>query len=290
MFRFASPPCKCALWRPRTSPANGGVRSYSNPTAWKIRPIFANLIFTYIPTDKPPETAMSTQSKSRSLVDVSRFFAFESESSMCVQRCSKDDNEVHEANPAAKSPPPPQTYIKHESLFKFSLSVTAKAPHRIMHASDSIQQILQYCEDQIQGRSISTLYGPKTDPSLLTVAIKNMNADILHHTITIPAIILYDKHGVHHRFSVKCTPSMGRNDASLGCFDLRFESPLPPRILSIVCGGEREDGAARRSRRSRDNFLTGLELHCAARKPNPRAASDEEADRLHDAELWQLLL
>ena len=137
--------------------------------------------------------------------------------------------------------------------------VSLSSPHTILSVSDSFVRWLGYSRQEVVGRSLKILSGPRTDMFALNAAIKNA---AVHNFECIEASV-YASSGAGFHVLISCFPFMDAEGVLLGCsleikqlgVDPTGEAqllriPFPSRISPA-------DAARRRSL----NYQTGLALH-----------------------------
>ena len=90
--------------------------------------------------------------------------------------------------------------------------VSLVKPHQILSASEDFMLAFQLHCDQLRGRSISALFGPRTDVGLLNAAIKNTS----HLCATEVKTVLYTSTGVEVALTAMLRPYCNASDGSLG--------------------------------------------------------------------------
>ena len=205
-------------------------------------------------------------------------------------KAAKDDSDVVKFEHMMLHLPPPMPFAIPTPIDEKSMIVMTKTPHKIIDASISLCAELRFQQSQLLGRSLSVLYGPGTDPSCISLAIKNMAADIHHRAVAVSSIDIYGQDGGLRRFRVLYSPTTDKNDCA-GCCKLAFERTDAPAVRRMLPRSVDEE-RVRQAVRSRYNFLTGLELHQEHVRKSLRLpkhlAKDVEEDI--DEELFFLLL
>ena len=85
---------------------------------------------------------------------------------------------------------------------RFSVDVSASKPHRILSAPDQFLKLLEYSRDEVIGRSINLLQGPRSDAGRLESGICEVwKLDLSCFTFT-----LYSRTGFEHIVDVQCLP------------------------------------------------------------------------------------
>jgi PAS domain-containing protein len=196
--------------------------------------------------------------------------------------------------------PPPMPYVKRRDISldieasercgdldptssKVRAVVALRSPHSILFVSDPFVKWLGYTPQELVGRSLRVLSGPKTDTFALHAAIKN--AALLNFECI--ETIVYSSSGVSHHVLVSCIPFMDMDGALLGCSlevkqlakpqrDLNNFSPIGPTLIPF---GPRT-GSADAARRRAYNYRTGLALHAEHRAPAAVARMPDEDDIL----------
>jgi hypothetical protein len=198
--------------------------------------------------------------------------------------------------------PPPMPYIKRRdtafdveasercgdlvaALFPTSSKVRAvvalQSPHSILSVSEPFVKWLGYTPQELVGRSLKVLGGPKTDTVALHAAIKN--AALLNFEC-IEAVV-YSSSGVGHHVLVSCFPFLDMDGVLLGCSlevkqlgkppqDRNNVSPIPETLIPFGPRIGPSDAARRRAY----NYRTGLALHAEHRAPaeSVRVAEDDD--------------
>jgi hypothetical protein len=101
--------------------------------------------------------------------------------------------------------------------------ISTRAPHKIMSATEELCSLLGFTAADMAQRSIRLLYGPETDSTAITSAVKRMLlAFDDHYTAVVPTFTVYSSSGAPHVVRVVC-------------------SRLPPR----GAGGTDEEAACR---------------------------------------------
>ena len=221
-------------------------------------------------------------------------------------RKSVDDQCINEYE--AEEMPPPMPFIKRNdsafdaqasercgelvtSLYPTSSKVRAvvalQSPHTILSVSDSFVQWLGYNSQELVGRSLKVLSGPRTNIAALHAAIKN--AALLNFEC-IEAIV-YANNGCGFQVLVSCFPFVDVDGSLLGC-SLEVKQLSPPadspggKLIRIPFPSRISPAHA--ARRRNLNYQTGLALHrehvaaAAAAAAAPAAAADKPADLLDE--------
>ena len=171
----------------------------------------------------------------------------------------------------------------HPTSSKVRAVVAPRSPHAIFFVSDPFVKWLGYTPQELVGRSLKVLSGPKTDTFALHAAIKN--AALLNFEC-IEAVV-YDRSGVGHHVLVSCFPFMDVDGVLLGCslevkqLDKTPHDPnnVSPLSETLIPFGPRVDPAGAARRRAY-NDRTGLALHAEHRAPAEWARVPEEDDVL----------
>jgi hypothetical protein len=217
-------------------------------------------------------------------------------------RKSMDDQCASEYE--TKELPPPVPYIKrkkvtydfdtsercgdmvaalHPTSSKVRAVVALQPPHSIFFVSEVFVKWLGYTPQELVGRSLNVLSGPKTDTSALHAAIKN--AALLNFEC-IEAVV-YSSAGVGHHVLVSCFPFMDMEGVLLGCSlevkqlakPIRDPNNASPMAETRIPFGPRVDPADAARRRAY-NYRTGLALHAEHRAPAESARAPKEDDIL----------
>ena len=154
-------------------------------------------------------------------------------------------------------------------------------PHKVLSISTEMCDFLGFGAEEMMGRSLNLLHGPKTDAKALTSAIKNTGVLSSSQFSTT----LYSRDGSERRINASCSPYFGEGGVLAGC-----KLQLLPDGCSLadqaVCSSNLVESAAQladRSKRacyrSRYNFCTGLAiqrsmLQHADSRPPQRDAPD----------------
>ena len=97
--------------------------------------------------------------------------------------------------------------------------ISLMKPHRILAVSSELLRTLGFASDQLCGRSISTLFGPRTDSTIITAAIKSTTQLI---TKQISAV-LYTYAGLEVHVSGAILPFSGASTGTPGGCLLRID-------------------------------------------------------------------
>jgi hypothetical protein len=198
--------------------------------------------------------------------------------------------------------PQPEYFIRSSSYMKNAteLSVQMKnlptallslvKPHKILSISKEMCTIVDFAADEITGRSLNLLYGPKTDMPALTAAIKNTG---LLSSAQLSTSI-YSRDGSEIQISASFAPFFADDGVLAGCtFKLLPAEHAPADSASdsdeTVEGLAELMAQARRGRRANHrvqyNFRTGLAIqhsmllhHRAGTRPPPQPAPDAALD------------
>ncbi len=151
--------------------------------------------------------------------------------------------------------------------------VTLKSPHTILSVSDSFGKWLGYTPQELVGRSLKVLSGPRTDTLALHAAIKNaalLNFECIEATI-------YASSGVGHHVLASCFPFLDEDGTLLGCSleikQLTCDMANNPQALIPFAPRAEPEVARRRTY----NYRMGLALHREHAAP---AGGDGNADIL----------
>ena len=191
---------------------------------------------------------------------MTRTRSFPSMSPSTPRHPAEDDQTVVKAQliKYAALPPPKQFLKKCPEIFDKSLTISAYKPYKIIHASNQLCDLLQAPIEQIEGRSMSILFGPETNQSAIFLAIKKISANVEQISASVPAIKIYGQDQRIHLLKARC--SVLTNNEVTQQIVLNFESIDYCAIKGII-DSQKEDINLRRAIRSRYNFMTGLELH-----------------------------
>ena len=94
-----------------------------------------------------------------------------------------------------------------------SILVSLDAPHIVLTCGPQLAGLLGYTAEEIVGRSIKILHGPRTETSKISSAIKRSS---LNQTTAIQSI-LYGRSGLGKTLSVTCTPHYDAWGVLRGC-------------------------------------------------------------------------
>ena len=218
-------------------------------------------------------------------------------------RKSVDDQCINEYE--AEEMPPPMPFIKRNdsafdaqasercgelvtSLYPTSSKVRAvvalQSPHTILSVSDSFVQWLGYNSQELVGRSLKVLSGPRTNIVALHAAIKN--AALLNFECV--EAIVYANNGCGFQVLVSCFPFVDVDGSLLGCsLEVKQLARDPPNNRSepLIPLGARSDAGGGVRRRAY-NDRTGLALH--VEHAAPAAPADSREEELLDALLAAL--
>ena len=156
-------------------------------------------------------------------------------------------------------------------------------PHKILAVSDELLNTVAFEFDQILGRSIQVLVGPKTDMIELSAAIKNTG----HMQVAQINTVLYTSCGRELDVTAMLSPYVNVMSGSLGGCVLRIDcirdgagTSSPAFLLedfgsyALGCGAlspqSAADAAARKQRRRQANAATGLENESEAQRQRAR--------------------
>jgi PAS domain S-box-containing protein len=154
-------------------------------------------------------------------------------------------------------------------------------PHKVLSISKELCDFLGFEAEEMLGRSLNLLHGPKTDAKIVTSAIKNTGLLTSGHFSTT----LYARDGSERSIRASCVPYFGEGGVLAGC-KLQLLPELPCLELSALhldeAAAERLQQAERIKRscyRSKYNFSTGLTiqrsmLRHANTRPPPTDAPD----------------
>ena len=91
--------------------------------------------------------------------------------------------------------------------------VSVESPNVVLKADPGVHDLLGYTAEEICGRSIKILHGPKTDSVILHSAIKNA---AVYQTCTVQAT-LYGRSGQGRIVMATCSPYQSGDGSFLGC-------------------------------------------------------------------------
>ena len=86
-----------------------------------------------------------------------------------------------------------------QSVGTANLAIATERPYTIILSDAGVQNLLGYAPEDIRGRGLQLLHGPKTDPLLLHLAIEQA-AQLRPSTVSV---VLYDRLGLAR--SVACS-------------------------------------------------------------------------------------
>jgi hypothetical protein len=221
--------------------------------------------------------------------------------SMCNLECTNQEDSCELAvpyNEAMTKPlsredelPPPQYFnpskyrcrpsMAHQRGSSKSLPtvvVSLVKPHKILTTSTATCELLGFGAEEIEGRSLNLLNGPKTDVKAVMGAIKNTG--LLSHASF--ATTLYARDGSELSISASCVPYLAEGGVLAGCkLQLLPEDTglVDPALCSEEARMQEAERTKRACYRSRYNFRTGLMiqrslLHHAKTHPSPGDEAD----------------
>ena len=158
--------------------------------------------------------------------------------------------------------PPPKPFVKRSTNTpELTLTIGASKPYRILHASQQFCSLIQTTNDQIDGRSLSCLYGPDTNKSTLLSTIKWISADHEHKSASIPIIKIYgqDQKVCLLKAQLQSSP-VDSNDSSTRQVVIHFK-PIHHPLSKSAFGHSEGRMKAQRELRAHYNFITGLAVH-----------------------------
>jgi hypothetical protein len=170
-------------------------------------------------------------------------------------QASRDDFHVPELRASVTALPPPQPFVRVTLPMHFFATVAAQAPYRILTASNDLCSMLDLSMVEMQGRSLHILFGPETDASAVSLAMKAINMD-KERQATIPAIKIYGRNGKGHLFRVRCV--LAAKDGEKSCSVMMLFDHIQAQHQFI--GSSR---IFRNNARPRYNFITGLQIHAS---------------------------
>jgi hypothetical protein len=168
--------------------------------------------------------------------------------------------------------------------------VSSRSPFRIVSVSSGFTELIDFCEDELLGRSLAILRGPETDTPTLHGAIKAVETN----PQTNVQVTLYGRTGDSRRLTASFTAALDCDGQAIGCnITVRPQdgepaatptTPLDPHLSSDCAPGTRLQlrGAGLDSageRRRRHNLYVGLllESEAGASAQTPAARLQEEA-------------
>ncbi len=183
---------------------------------------------------------------------------------------SLDDTHILAHEISFTALPPPQPFAKSSLPVRFSVTVDAQAPYRILSASASFFKVVDLSMTEIQDRSIRILFGPETDLSAFSCAMKSIN---MERRATIPEIKIYMRNGACHIFEVQCVLQQKCIEEACSIMMLFKSTRCKPQAQhQFITRSSRRSSlnTSRDEARSRYNFITGLGLHTSAQSVNAR--------------------
>jgi hypothetical protein len=171
---------------------------------------------------------------------------------------SKYDVEFPEKQISFVAPPPQRIF----TIRNVTVTASAHPPHRILTVSNDLCIALEFSMAELQDRSISIMFGPETDISAITSAMKAVHTDIEHQAI-IPAIQIYARNGSCHLFDIHCVleKTCDEDDSPI---TMCFKSVQPKQQPVARSSRRNSVSSLHREARSRYNFITGLGLHASS--------------------------
>ena len=153
-------------------------------------------------------------------------------------------------------------------------------PHKIISISTKMCEYFGFGEEEIVGRSLNLLHGPKTDAKVVTGAIKNTGVLSSSQFATT----LYARDGSELCINASCVPYFAGDGVLAGCkLQLLPEGLVDPasrsEVEAVAFAGQAEH-AQRACYRSKYNLITGLTiqhamlLHHATTRPAPEDPVD----------------
>ena len=150
--------------------------------------------------------------------------------------------------------------------------VSVRSPHTILSVSESFGKWLGYTGQELVGRSLKVLSGPRTDTLALHAAIKNaalLNFECIEATV-------YASSGAGFHVLISCFPFMDAEGVLLGCSleikQLARDPANNPQTLIPFGARAESDGTRRRAY----NYRTGLALHREHAANATAAAADAD--------------
>ena len=174
-----------------------------------------------------------------------------------IEQLSECLNQLPPPEPlvVSKRQPPAGAYSRRAA----SASVSLTAPHCLLSVSKPLCQLLGYEEEELSGRTIRILQGPKSNPKAFTSAIKSAALS----TCRTERTTIYDKEGKELDATISCSPFFGADGMLAGCkMDISFHDG--------ACTPARRHSMAS-SYRAHYNFITGMRLHQALEQHERRA-------------------
>ena len=104
--------------------------------------------------------------------------------------------------------------------------VSMVSPHKLLIISEEFCELFGYSGlgDEICGRAVKMLEGPRSDPCILVAGIKSAALA----STTISDLILYDRDGEEVELRVTFSPYVGGDATLAGCLLQLERSPAPP--------------------------------------------------------------
>jgi hypothetical protein len=181
--------------------------------------------------------------------------------------CSKHDSSLDDSHIAAHeisftALPPPQPFVKSTLPVHLSATVDAQAPYKILSTSIDLCKMLDLSMTELQDRSLRILFGPETDMSAVSSAMKTVNID-KERKANIPEIKIYGRNGTSHLFEVHCVLLQKcKDEGHEACSIMMMFKSIQDQHQHIARSSRRSSlPALRNEARSRYNFITGLGLH-----------------------------
>jgi PAS domain S-box-containing protein len=156
--------------------------------------------------------------------------------------------------------------------------VSLVKPHKILSTSKSMCDVLGFGAEEVMGRSLNLLHGPKTDVRAVMGAIKNTETLSTANFSTI----IYTRDGSELSIAASCVPYFGEGGVLAGCkLQLLPEDYvfMDPALCLEEARMQEAERTKRACYRSRYNFRTGLMiqqalLHHAKMNPSAGDAAD----------------
>ena len=166
--------------------------------------------------------------------------------------------------------------------------VTTCAPFRFLDISRSLGIVIDYTSQEATGRTINLLFGPETNTKNLISTISCIAANESDKDArTIRNLKIYNRSGASYLVDVVCTPFMFNVDGSSSACCLTFMRPGNSHLKPVSFGkrghSEQQD---RNERRSRHNFLTGLDLDKGTLTPG----TVHQDDQCSSQKIWEELI
>ena len=142
------------------------------------------------------------------------------------------------------------------------LVVIIQSPNKILSASIDLCNKLGFSLEEIQHRSLSILYGPKTDTTAILWAIKSIHTYPACSEIDIPSIKIYSSSGSFCRYRVGVSLRNTGVPLNTQC-RLQLEPIDTTGTCTVQCSRRCSMSSAYVNPRSHYNFITGLQIHAS---------------------------